>query len=1243
MKLLVQAEPGLGPHGWQVWKTQRWLDRVGALLFAGWVLLPAAAGDWEPGEGFRSRALDVQRSAATGFTLLPPQRTGIEFTNVLSDRAAASNQILLSGSGVACGDVDGDGWCDLYFCGLEQPNALYRNLGQWRFVDTAADAGVACDGQFSTGAAFADVDGDGDLDLLVNGLGVGTRLFRNDGSGRFSEVSDSGLFRRFGSMAASLGDLDGNGTLDLYVGNYRTNTVRSTGFDLMVSGNRRLIMPQDRNRLFVTPDGFIREYGDPDVYYLNDGHGRFRAQSWTAGTFRDAAGQPLSAPPRDWSYSVMIRDLNGDRAPDIYVCGDFWSPDRCWINDGQGRFRAVARETFPVASSFSMGVDAADLDRDGRDEILVLDMLSPDHTRRLVQTVLFGLQPQPVGLPAERPEVGRNTLFWNRGDGTYAEIAQLSGLQASEWSWCPVFLDVDLDGYEDCLIPTGHGFDTQDADAEDRIRAKGPWPRAQVPLKVLEYPRLTLPNLAFRNRGDITFEEVGKAWGFDLNGVSQGIALADLDNDGDLDVAVNNMNSAAALLRNKTDAPRLAVRLRGRAPNTRGIGSRISVRGGPVVQSQQVICGGRFLSSDEALRVFAAGVGDRRLSVEVEWRSGRRSVINGVRANRLYEIEEETAERSQQGTVPTSGSSAAPGPFFEDVTARLNHTHHEELFDDWARQPSLPQRLSQLGPGLAWFDVNDDRRDDLIIGSGRGGKLAVFAGQENGSFQRLQSTLLDTPVPRDQTAILGWRDPDGQTVLLAGSANYEDARSEGAIIRDYALGEGRMGERFPGAPFSVGPLALGDLEGDGDLDLFVGGRVVAARYPEPPVSLLFRAQAGKWVLDEEGSGGGLARVGMVSGAVWSDLTGDGLPELVLACEWGPLRVFHNVAGRLEEVTEAWGLDRYPGWWNGVAAGDFDGDGRMDLVGSNVGRNTRYESFRANPVRLFHGDFNGVGGVEMLESYIHPSMPAEVPWRSLASVSQIMPFLRDEFPAHRAYAQAAVRELLGERFAPARVLSATWFETTLFLNRNERFEPKPLPLEAQMSPAFGISVGDFDGDGREDLFLSQNFFGVHPEDSPRASGRGLCMLGDGQGGFRALSTPESGIAVYGEQRGCATSDFDQDGRLDLAVTQNGGTTRLFRNVRATPGLRVRLQGAAANAAGVGATLRIGYPENRWGPAREVRAGGGYWSQDSAVQVLGTPETPTALRVRWPGGETSTATLPKGVRGVVIQADGKLMTE
>jgi enediyne biosynthesis protein E4 len=681
--------------------------------------LPGHARELQPqqGTGFHSTPLRPAGPGPAGFSAMAPAITGVTFTNFLSDARAAENQIRLNGSGVALGDIDGDGWTDIYLCRLEGDNVLYRNLGDWRFEEITAQAGVACPGQYSTGAAFADLNGNGHLDLLVTSIGLGTRLFLNDGTGRFTERQDSGLIGRFCALTMTLADIDGDGTLDLYVCNYRTTTMRSTGIDLLNIGGQRFLRPEDREHVEITPDGFLREHGEPDILYLNDGTGTFTPVAWTEGWFLDTDGQPLLSIPRHWSLSAMFRDVTGNGAPDLYVCGDFWSPESFWLNDGMGRFRAAPRSTLPYTATFSMGLDFADLNRDGHDDFLVLDMLSPDHRRRMRQTALLGAATLPPGIPVEWPQIERNTLFLNRGDLTYAEIALFSGLDATEWSWCPVFLDVDLDGYEDLLIPTGHGFDTQDMDAERRIQALGPQPRENVPLKLLMYPRLALGNFAFRNRGDLTFEDVSARWGFDTHGISQGIALADLDNDGDLDVVVNNMNSAAGLYRNNAPAARVAVRLKGLAPNTRGIGAKIRVRGGPVAQSQEMISGGRFLSSDDAIRVFAAGPSSETLTIEVDWRSGRRSVLHPAEPGRLYLIDESAATEP----APMSGDPAPPRSAFEDVSHLLDHQHHEEPYDDFVRQPLLSKRLSQLGPGVTWSDLDRDGWDDLLIASGKGG------------------------------------------------------------------------------------------------------------------------------------------------------------------------------------------------------------------------------------------------------------------------------------------------------------------------------------------------------------------------------------------------------------------------------------------------------------------------------------------------------------------------------------------
>jgi len=1178
----------------------------------------------------------------TGFTRLPADQAGIAFTNLLSDALVAQNRILENGSGVALGDVDGDGLCDIYFCGLESPNTLFRNLGGWQFQEITRSAGVSCPGQFSTGAVLADVDGDEDLDLLVNSIGAGTRCFRNDGKGRFTEVTDSRLVRRFGSTSMALADIDGDADLDLYVTNYRTDTHMDSPPGLKVEARtvdgKIEVTPPDRFFLLGSRGGAaeVVERGERDFLYLNDGSGRFSPVSWTAGSFVDEEGKPLSAPPLDWGLSVMLRDINGDGLPDIYVCNDFFfSPDRVWINENGQRFRAIDRVAFRNMSASSMAVDFADIDRDADDDLIVVEMLNRGHAARQLhrENIVKREWDLPIADLNYRPEVPRNTLFLNRGDGTYAEIAQHSCVQASDWSWGVAFVDVDLDGYEDLLVSTGHNHDVQHTDLLREFSLSGEPRTPDIRLRQLQrLPRLPAAKLAFHNRKDSTFAEVGHAWGFDTVSVSPGMALADLDNDGDLDVVLNNLNSSSAIYRNDSRAPRVGVRLKGIAPNRYGIGAKIRVYGGAVpMQSQEMICGGRYLSSDDSMRVFAAGNLTNEMRIEVNWRTGKRSVIAGVKANRIYEVDEAGAENPQPSTLN-------PQPFYEDVSQLIKHAHHDEPFDDFARQRLLPRRLSQLGPGVAWFDLDGDGREDLVIGAGRGGRMAAYRNNGRGGFTELTNQPFANPLLRDQTGIVGMFQSAGHRILLAGSCNYEDGMTEGASVRfiDFDAKRPHAEGGLPGQQSSTGPVALADVDGDGDLDLFVGGRVVPGSYPQAASSILYRNNGAKFV-PEPAEINQFAHVGLVSGAVFSDLDGDGFAELLLACEWGPIRVFHNDRGKFREVTRELRLDRYPGLWNGVTTGDFDGDGRLDIAASNWGTNTRYRCPADQPIRIYYGGFDRNGEINVIEAYYDPELGKIVPWTGLDEMSAALPFVREKFPTCQAYGTASVHELLGDRFKSAQELRAVFFQSAVFLNRRDGFEVKPLPFEAQVAPAFGITVGDIDGDGREDLFLAQNFFGVELQTSRHDAGRGVWLKGDGRGDFVAMDGRESGVKIYGEQRGCALCDYDGDGRVDLVVTQNGAETKLYRNTQAKPGLKVRLRGPAGNPTGVGAVMRLKFI-GHYGPAREVHAGSGYWSQDSAVQVLGAAEPPTQIEVRWPNSQQITVDVPARAKEIQVTPQG-----
>ena len=1211
---------------------------------------------WRDANGFRWTELKTPKTGRTGFTLLSASDTGITFTNRLAEEQGAANRVLWNGSGLAVGDYDNDGLPDVFFCGLDTPNALFKNLGNWKFTNVTRQAGLERPGKFFRGAVFADVTGDGRLDLLISTTGQGVLCYRNNGRGQFSYATElAGTGSQFGSVTLALADVDGNGTLDLYIANNRTSDIRDRGqIDIGMRGGQLVIPAHLQDRLAVM-QGRLFEYGEPDQLMLNDGKGRFTELSWTNGAFMDEGGLPLRQPPLDWALTVTFRDINGDGAPDLYVCNDYWTPDRMWLNDGRGHFRAAPRLSIRHTSASSMGVDFADINRDGRLDFFVLDMLSRDHRLRRRQMLAQRPMRTPPGVIANRPQIVRNTLFLNRGDDTFAEIADYAGVEASEWSWSPVFLDVDLDGFEDLLIVAGHEKDVQDLDADAQIKAR---PRSSIAtrnetarqqaftrekmLNARLYPRLDMPIVAFRNLGNLRFEEMTAHWGVDQPGVHHGIATADLDGDGDLDFMVNNLDTAAGVYRNDTAAPRVAVRLRGRPPNTQAIGAKIRLLNGVVpMQSQEVVSGGRYLSGSDPTLVFGATAGEREMTLEVTWRSGKTFVVQGVRSNRLYEINEEFEAGGQalavKDSTPTAENTARPterepqNSLFSDVSQLIEHRHAENEFDDFALQPLLLRRLSQAGPGVAWCDLDGDGHDDLVIGSGTGGQLSVFLGDGKGHFNRDAPEPFALPAARDQSGIV----VEGSTILV-GTESYESGGVPQAPVSQYDRRARSSTELLPACASSSGPLALGDVDSDGDLDLFVGGRVVPGRWPEAAASRLYLKDSRKWVLHAEHTKA-LENAGLVSGAVFSDLDGDAMPELLLACEWGPIRVFGFSNGQMRAKTKDWGLDKYTGWWNGVATGDLNGDGKLDVVASNWGLNSPYRASSLNPVRVYFGDLGGRGPVDLFEAVFDPSLQALAPMRHRDALAASLVWLPDKYPTHKAYSEATAEQILGERLAQASSLEVNTLASMAFLNRGARFEPVELPPEAQFAPAYAVTVSDFDGDGAEDVFLSQNFFAT---DLPRMdAGRGLLLRGDGAGRLSAVPGQDSGLLIYGEQRGAAASDYNEDGRVDLVVTQNGAATRLFQNVGARPALRVRLKGSPANPAAVGAVVRLKFGQ-RLGPAREVHAGSGYLSQDGPVLVLGGSEPPTGIVVRWPGGAITESSVPVSAREVTLTFGSKM---
>ena len=1208
---------------------------------------PAQPAEWSEVPGARWRGLVVE-GADAGFTAVPPSWSGVDFANALSDTSFVENQMRGNGAGVAAGDVNGDGRPDIYLARLEGPNALYLNLGDWRFRELAAESGVAAADRFSTGATLVDVDGDTDRDLILTSIEGPKSLFVNDGTGRFTEVAGAGLLDSPGGMSTALADIDGDGDLDLYLTRYKSrsvldrftpeevafpNTVRrtETGF--------QVIEPfTEHYDLFWRADGVARlERGEADELYLNElneAGGAFRHVPFTSGAFLDADGEPLAKAPAEWGLAARFGDLDEDGDPDLYVANDLHSPDRLWINQGDGTFRLPASHALPTTSASSMAVDFSDFDRDGDADVFVLDMLARDSRSRKTQDPVSRVEQTPPGEASPAQQVNRNTLLANRGDGTWAEIGRQVGVEASGWSWSALFLDVDLDGFEDLLIPNGHIRDLMNADTQIRIREAGLSGQRE---STLLYRPLPLANVAFRNLGGAGFEEVGSEWGVAPEpDVSHGASLADFDGDGDLDAVINRLDRPALLLRNDASAPRLAVRLAGAAPNTAGVGATVWLKvAGLPRQTKEIAAGGGYLSGSEELVSFAMG-GATEGTLGVEWPGGGRSVVHVDGADRLYEVFE--TEASEAGAAGGAGAAGAT-PWFE-LDESFGPLHDEPPFAETTRQPLLPLRLARMGPSVAWHDLDGDGDPDLLLGSGAGAPPVLFRN-DGGALARV--TLAGPRAPVDQAGLIPLPG-DGVSTVLLGLSSYEAPAAEVAAVpgvvsiewsADATGGVTLTPETrgvVPGGQASTGALAVADYDLDGRLDLFTGARVLPGGYPLSGPSRVFRGRPGGGFEEDRRDAAVFERLGMVTGAVFTDYDIDGDPDLALSIDWGPVRLLRNDRGRFTEVTSEVGLGAHVGRWNGVSAGDFDGDGRPDLVAISWGDNTEYRPTAEAPLELHFGDVDLNGTLDLIEAQRDERLGAVAPLASLGRLAEHIPPVSEQMPTRSVYAEADLEEVLGSR--PEGRLEATELRHMLFLNRDDHFATVPLPREAQRAPSLGLLVADANGDGREDLFLSQNFYATD-EDTPRYdAGRGLWLEGDGSGGFRPVPAQESGVAAYGDQRGVASADVDSDGRLDFVLGVNGGAARLFRGAGNSPGLRVRVAGTAGNRYGIGAVLRVVYADGLIGPAREVRAGSGVGSHDDPVQIMGLSADPIAVEVGWPGGVVERVEVSAGAREVTV---------
>lgn len=1173
--------------------------------------------DWNNEEGYRWAEVSPGFFGSTGFRQLSSSKTNIRFRNDVRQELKENNRNYLNGSGVAVADINGNGLTDIYFASLDGPNRLYKNLGNFRFEDITELAGVAHEGYSSTGVTFADVNGNGFPDLLITSLSDGNSLYINDGHGNFELREDSGLGESRGAKTMAVADINGNGHLDLYITNYNLRSVRDIyGPDELasentvenVNGELTVREPFDEYYVIVETDQgfFLNEKGTSDELYLNDGNGFFQ-KAEDAQHFFDVHGN-ASELPRDWGLTAAFRDVTGNGFPDLYVANDFWTPDRFWINQGDGTFRAVDSLAVRSMSYSAMGVDFSDINRNGHYDIVVTEMLSQKHEmrKRQVSQVLEGLDGRAL--------YNQNSVFLNRGDTTFAQIAYYSGLEASEWSWATYFMDIDLDGFEDLIVATGFSNDYQDMDTQVAMYEFDTG-MSQGTGDVMSYPLLKLENRIFRNNGDLTFTDVSREWGFDIEDISHGMALADLNNDGGLDLIINRLDEEAAIYENRTNAARIAVRLRGET-NTLGIGAKIRLDGGPVVQSKEMTAGGNYLSGSQAQAVFAAESGSSDHTITVNWPSGRQSVIENVESNHIYEIHESSS------SVPPARKQTAghlSGLLFEDISERIGHSHYENEYDDFRFSPLLPLKLSRLGPGAAWIDFNNNGRDDLLIASGKDGPLSIYENEGEYNFKPVELDPLTEPASGDQTTILGWGE-NGKTRVVVGSANYEQGNPDVPSAYVYSMnGTGGVErDEIPGILSTTGPIVAADYTGNGFVDLFIGGRHKPGQYPVDADSRLFRNENGLWVYDERNSRT-LAGVGLVTGAQFADFTGSGSQDLLISTEWGTLKLFENRNGVFYEVTDERGLAGYKGWWKGVVAGDFTNNGLIDIVALNIGLNSAYQLRDDRPLRMYYDDFNWDGRLNILETYYSDETGGYVPRRKLHDFESV-PTILNNVSSHREYGGSTIERIFNQEFNDVSYKEINTLEHMVFINNGDGFTTRPLPPEVQFSSGQSAVVADFDNDGNEDLFISQNFFSFSPNTPRLDAGRGLLLKGDGQGNFKPVPGSESGIKIYGEQKGAALADIEGNGKTDLVVTQNDGQTRLFRNQAESAGVRIRLIGPDENRDAIGSGIRLVYSNGSKGPRRVIQSGSGYWSQNSYTQVMGISGDPVQIEITWFDGTT-----------------------
>ncbi len=1089
----------------------------------------------------------------TTFTSLEPEVTGVFFNNQITESDSfniITYEYIYNGGGVAIADFNNDDFSDILFTGNMVSNKLYLNQGDFTFLDITEDAGIGAPDRWCSGVAVVDINADGLKDIYICATTYNEAslrqnlLFINQGVEnnhvQFKEMAkDYNLADTSYTTNANFFDYDNDGDLDVFL---IVNQMDYSPYQTTYSQKKQ------NSPFEINVDKLFRNDWDSTL-----NHPVFTDVSEQAGITIGGYG-----------LGMNIADINGDGWKDVYISNDFLTNDVLYINNQNGTFSNQLSSYFKHTSYSAMGNDINDLNNDGRPEVLVLDMLPEDNYRRKTM-----LGPNNYSTYINNEKYGynyqytRNTLQLNLGGVSnqpiFGEISFFAGIHATDWSWAPLVVDFDNDGFRDIIITNGFPKDITDQDFIDYRANSSAY--ASIGLMLEQIPEVKLKNYAYRNNGDLTFEDVTIPWGITKPSFSNGASYGDLDNDGDLDYVVNNINDKAFIYRNQLiknksfDKRYLRVRLRGSKLNSDGLGAFIELHygAGQKQRYEQNLYRG-YLSTIENVAHFGLNDVDTIDEVVVIWPDKRLQVRRNVLTNQLIEFDIYDAEPFQPDQAIEYSTI-----FIQDTTTLLSKfLHAEQDVIDFNVQPLLPHKLSQYGPALSVGDIDNDGLDDIYISGSYGIPGTFFTQTSEGGFHRYDYAFIEPrPIQNEELgSLLFDADMDGDLDLYIASGGYEFAESDSNYLdRLYRNDQGRftlLPEALPEILTSNLAVKAADFDQDGDLDLFVGGRVRPTNYPLPLDSYILRNEFnnGKILFSNATADVApeLMGIGMVTDALWTDFDNDGWVDLIIAGEWMPIKFFRNNKGVFEELKNS-GLDNYKGWWNSLAAGDFDNDGDMDYIVGNLGKNSLIKASKEYPVNIYASDFDNNGAVDAIPSLFFKDSTngnyEEFPLHGRADFSRQLNRTKTRYTSYKEFAVAPLKEVLQlQQIDSFMVLSANHLASSYIENRGKnKFTLKHLPYQAQMAPIYGMLINDFDNDGNLDVLMVGNDYGTELSIGRYDALNGILLSGNGDGTFENIDSDSSGFLVRGDAKSLVKV-YDYRENLLLISGQNRGQLKIF---------------------------------------------------------------------------------------------------